>query len=314
MNKFTISALMPIRNGSAYLPSSISYLDANSEFLSEIVVIDDGSSDDTSKILLTWARQNSKVRLLATRGLGLVPALNLGLQNIDSDFVARFDVDDQYSHNRIRLQRELLSSETAVVFTDYEFFSGARRNLGSIPSPVFAPQTSVSLIRQQRTAHPSAIISRDALEEVGGYRLDDFPAEDYSLWLRLAKVGKLVSVPKPLLKYRLSSSSVSANHLQSMQLKRKELLKSIGLNGADVLASLNYLEEFGSSYAEFPDGSIRQFLHVIELKAACELLGLGIPNMTFIGEQIRLFRSLSISCEMGMFGLKTLQRKAFKKL
>ena len=312
MTSYSISALMPVRNGSTYLPASMKCLDANSEFLSEIVVVDDGSSDDTSKLLRDWEGRNSKVNLYRTRGLGLVPALNLGLQNIKSDFVARFDVDDLYSNNRIALQMELVTPETVVVFSDYDIFSGSKKNLGTIPSPVFASETSVSLVRQQRTAHPSALINRAALEEVGGYRLDDYPAEDFSLWLRLAKIGNLISVPQPLLKYRISSSSISSTQARKMYLKRNELLRYIGVNKVDVLASISRLEEFGTRYLDVSQSSNRQFLHLLELQAACELVGARYAKSKLIKDQLKLLASLENALEIAKFGWKTFERKAFK--
>jgi glycosyltransferase involved in cell wall biosynthesis len=312
MSTYSISALMPVKNGEIYLPESIKSINENSSALSEIIVINDGSTDNSSTILNEWAKINPKVSLIETSGVGLVAALNLGLSTTRSDYVARFDVDDQYAGHRIQSQIALLNETTVAIFSDYEIFSSSRSNLGTILSPIFGSETSVSLIKQQRTPHPSVLFSRNAVEAVGGYRSEDFPAEDLSLWLRLSRVGQLRTVPEKLLRYRLSNSSVTFSNQLHMNAKRLELLNSIRVNKPDVLLSLEQLNSGRSSYQNELGGAIRQLLHIRELRMACAQLGIESSKFVFEKNVFHELTSLRELKEVGAFVFKGLDRKISK--
>ncbi len=313
MSKFSISALMPVRNGANYLQDSIKSINANISELSEIVVINDGSTDGTSKILSDWKRVNPKLRVLETTGIGLVAALNLGISVIQSDFIARFDVDDQYAGNRIQFQRTLLSSQTSAVFSDYQIFSGSRNDLGVIPSAIFAPQVSVSLIKHQRTPHPSAIINRIAMSAIGGYRVEDFPAEDLSLWLRLSRVGELKSIPQSLLRYRLSEASITSTQNRQMNSKRLELLAKIGINREDLDIAMEAFNSGQRIYKEQSFASAREILHLLDLKSACNYYGDRHSNLRLNKSVLNAISSFKSFSDLSSIAFKGFERKAYKK-
>lgn len=215
-----ISALLPVKNGEIYLdvllPNILSMLSPGDE----LVVINDGSSDQTKSIIEKFSASDLRVNLINTPGIGLVNALNLGVESAQHQWIARFDVDDQYPKDRLEEQRKLLSNEVSVIFSDYQFISKRGANLGAIYSAVFPLPTVLSLFSSQRTAHPSALINKELLIKCGGYLEQDYPAEDLALWLRLSEFGEIISVPKTLLLYRLSGASISGQSRQA-QLRKK---------------------------------------------------------------------------------------------
>ena len=175
----------------------------------EIVIVNNGSTDNTLKILNNWAKFKSNVKIIDSRKIGLVNALNTGIKAAEKEWIARFDVDDVYPVDRISITKKFLTSDISCVFTDYQLGTESGKELGVIPSAIGADQTYLSLVSNLRTAHPSACFNREAAMDVGGYLEKDFPSEDLSLWLRLTHVGKVISIPKVLLDYRISSQSVS---------------------------------------------------------------------------------------------------------
>jgi glycosyltransferase involved in cell wall biosynthesis len=191
--------------------------------------MDDGSSDGTFEFLKNWAKENSKVRIHNLQSVGLVKALNLGISIAEGDWIARYDVDDRYSPNRIRIQKQLIKSGTVAIFSDYSLHAGSRK-LGQIPSGVNHEAIAISLVRGQRTAHPSALFNKQACESVGGYILDEFLVEDLGLWLRMSQIGELKSVPLELLKYELSSNSITQQNRKLMPAKKAELLRKYPIN------------------------------------------------------------------------------------
>lgn len=221
---------MPVKDGAQFLAASITDIDANVIAGDEILVIDDGSTDETGKILKAWANRNSLVRVITTQGGGIVEALNLGVIEAANDWVARFDVDDRYVESRILEQRKAISNGCSAIFCDYRFNDPKGNNLGVIPTAVNADATVISLLSSQRTPHPGVIFNRKAVLDSGGYRKEDFPAEDISLWLRLAKTGSIISVPQVLLEYRLSKNSVSAQNRLVAKLRTTQLVNEIGIS------------------------------------------------------------------------------------
>ena len=221
---YTLSILMPVKNAAFFLPFSIRNIEENVSANQEIIVVDDASTDGTNEILRNWASKNSSVRIVKGPGTGIANALMSGLKLCSSDWVARFDVDDQYSPNRIQSQLVSIRPDSVAIFSDYKFQSMRGSYSGIIPSAVFPLQTKISLIGARRTPHPVAMFNREAALSVGGYRTDDNFVEDLSLWMRLSDVGELTSVPATHLNYRLTKKSITSSNQTKMKLSRDKLV------------------------------------------------------------------------------------------
>jgi glycosyltransferase involved in cell wall biosynthesis len=272
MNSVTV--LMPVKNGSYFLHDSIQCIEANTIMGDEIIVIDDGSTDETGSILKSWSQQNDMVRVLQNPGNGLVDALNHGVNESSNNWIARFDVDDKYTPDRIFKQRNKISQSVSAIFCDYDFFTPSGNPLGKIPTAIDKSSMVISLISSQRTPHPGALIKKESLLEVGGYRNSDYPAEDISLWLRLAKNGHLISVPEVLLHYRISRNSISALKRIDAQHRTRELFREIGLNKEVVLDGLSNWQDIFENYSKIPLGSERKILFFRDLRNSLEHLDL----------------------------------------
>jgi len=243
-----ITALMPVRNGMKFLGQSRATLDASLSPGDELIVVNDNSNDGTLDFLNEWQAENSQVRVIHNKKNGLISSLQLGVDESDNNWIARYDVDDQYETNRLEVQRKAISSETGAIFSDYTFISDEKLELGTLPSPVESHATSISLINGNRTPHPSVLFSKTAYLESGGYRDSDFLVEDLSLWLRMSRVSKLISVPEVLLKYRMHAQSVTLANQQEMKLKKYSLLQDVGVNDSDIEYSIENLNTIFDSY------------------------------------------------------------------
>jgi glycosyltransferase involved in cell wall biosynthesis len=269
--EISVSVLLPVKNAQLFAENSISDIFRNLGPCDEIIVLDDDSTDNTSFFYRDWEKRDPRVRFIKVQGHGIISALSQGLKEARFDWIARFDVDDRYPRYRLQEQRKLLAEGVAAVFSDYEFISARDEPLGVIPSAVFAPAVSVSLATANRTAHPSVIFNKKMALDAGGYREQDFLAEDLSLWLRISRSGRLVSVPKPLLKYRLHANSVSVKRRPEMLKASREVLNNIGVKRSDVNALLedpvHFLNKYSGMYLEHS----RQLLLVRDLAEACRL-------------------------------------------
>jgi glycosyltransferase involved in cell wall biosynthesis len=273
MQKTTpITLLLPIRNGQNFVAGAISSLSSNCRPEDEILIINDNSTDNSLALLRNWSERNSNVRILNNPGRGLVSALNYGLSVATFDWIARFDVDDKYDSNRLMETKKYIQRDTVCIFSDYKFTTKDGRSLGYMPTAIDENRTYLSLITSQRTAHPSVCFNKTAAIEVGGYIEEDFPAEDLSLWLRMSKCGKIISIPNPFLKYRISSSSVSGN-LRYKSLEKKELLlSSFNFLPGAVEKGLAELEESRIFYSNFTYSQHRYLLHLRDLALICHAM------------------------------------------
>jgi glycosyltransferase involved in cell wall biosynthesis len=265
-HNYSISALLPVKNGAPYLETLLPLILEMLEPSDELIVINDGSTDSTEKIILDYKRIDSRLRSVATEGIGLVKSLNLGVSMSKKFWIARFDVDDSYSILRLQRQREKLEFGVSVVFSDYRFLSGSNKGLGTVHSAVYPNPTAISLVSSQRTAHPSAVINRHKLLMAGGYLEEDFPAEDLGLWLRLSHFGKLISVPQTLLSYRLGKNSISSNNRKAQLSKTRVLINDYS-NWIPLYqqAQLDFKQTV-RDYLALSGGPERVFLHIRELK------------------------------------------------
>jgi glycosyltransferase involved in cell wall biosynthesis len=259
-----ITAILPVRNAASWLPKTFTSVLANLETEDELIVIDDGSTDSSLEIINRLAA-NRDIKVLKGNRKGLVQALNLGLENASHDWIARFDADDFYPSERIKRQRMQITHGLGAIFCDYEILINGKKSLGIIASPVFDFATRISLLRSQRTAHPSVLFDKSLAVKVGGYREQDFPAEDLSLWLRISNFGRLESVPFLGLKYNLNNTSISSTRYGEAKVRSLELVKNA--LDSDFLFDFNIDEVVSTleNYNIVTLGKQRRLLHIYDL-------------------------------------------------
>lgn len=260
-----ISTVLPVKNGEKFISEILNTISLSCRNSDEIIVIDDFSEDKTADIVYDFARTDSRVKLIKNKSDGIVNALNLGIKEASNTWIARFDVDDNYSHKRIEEQRKVVTDKTVAIFSDYCFFSATQSNLGTIPSAVEANSVAISLISSQRTAHPSVFFNKEAVLSVGSYRQQDFPAEDLSLWLRMSRIGEMVSVPMVLLRYRLSGNSITGLKRKEAEGKKNELLQSIWINEENIEIVIDKFNNIIKSYNIYELQNERELLLVRDL-------------------------------------------------
>ncbi|HEX9079530.1 MAG TPA: glycosyltransferase [Desulfuromonadaceae bacterium] len=191
-----VSVLMPVRNEERFLPEALRSLARQTLRDWELIAVDDGSTDGTPALLAGAAREDSRVRLLSSRGQGLVAALNLGLAACRAPLVARMDGDDISHPARLGEQAAFLARHGDIDLVACSFRHFPRHAVGSGMAAYEQWQnrlTGHDAIMADRYVespfvHPSVMFRRHCVEAAGGYRDMGWP-EDYDLWLRLAAAG-----------------------------------------------------------------------------------------------------------------------------
>jgi glycosyltransferase involved in cell wall biosynthesis len=193
-----LSVLLPVRDAARTLGEALASLLAEPGEDIEILVVDDGSRDDSLAVARSLGARDARVRVLERPRLGLVQALDAGASAARGTFLARQDADDISVPPRLRASADFLAAHPDVdlVATRFEMFTdtGAER-LGMTRwaswSNSLATHEDVWRERfvESPFAHPSVTLRVEALRAVGGYHEGDFP-EDYELWLRLLAAGR----------------------------------------------------------------------------------------------------------------------------
>jgi cellulose synthase/poly-beta-1,6-N-acetylglucosamine synthase-like glycosyltransferase len=205
-----ISIVMPFRDAAATLPECIDSIRAQSERDYEVVALDDGSRDASAALVAAWAAGDRRVRLMRPGRVGLVAALNLGLESARAPLVARMDADDIMLPERLGAQRALLEArpELALAATQVELFpaelvrDGYREYVRWQNSCISPDEIAANIYVESPFAHPSVMLRRAAALGLGGYAEGPFP-EDYELWLRMQRAGMAMArVPSVLLRWR----------------------------------------------------------------------------------------------------------------
>jgi glycosyltransferase involved in cell wall biosynthesis len=204
MTPISLSVVIPAYNAQPFLSRAIESALSQTVPPAEILVVDDGSNDDTFKIASAF---RAPVKALKKANGGPASARNLGIQHAHSDWIALLDADDAWLPGKLEEQIKLISSDVALIH------SNARGRLNSILDETTFPQ----LWRRNCILNSSVLLRRDVFVRVGGF--DEDPAligvEDYNLWLRIAASGwKIRGSPKELCIYTPAATSLSRQILR----------------------------------------------------------------------------------------------------
>lgn len=205
-----ISILMPVRNEETFLPQALESIFRQTFTNWELVAVDDHSDDMTPQILAQAAERDPRVRVLKPEARGLVPALNAGLAACRGELVARMDGDDVSHPRRLELQGAFMAQEPDVglVACSFRHFPRSSLKVGMLAYEEWQNRLSgheaimADLFVESPFVHPSVCFRREAVVALGGYHDREW-AEDYDLWLRMARAGvRFARLPQRLFFWR----------------------------------------------------------------------------------------------------------------
>lgn len=209
-----VSIILPVRNGEAFLPEALASIGAQTFTGFELLIIDDGSTDASLAIVREHAARDPRILVVERQHEGVVGTLNAGIALARGRYIARMDADDVALPTRLEKQIAFLDAhpECVAVGSAVELIDQEGEALGDAQYPRTHEEITAALMNAHDHAtlvHPTVMVRRDALQEVGGYRSSRFPSEDLDLWLRLSDLGELANLPDQLLRYRRHKNSVS---------------------------------------------------------------------------------------------------------
>lgn len=192
----TVSVVMPVRDAADTVAQAIASIRQQTFRDWEILVVDDGSTDDSHAIAEAASEADPRIRPLVSPGHGIVSALNHGLTQARGRFIARMDADDVSLPERLAAQVELLEArpDIGVAGCRVRFGGDANASRGYAlhvewSNSLLTPgEIALNRFIESPLAHPSVMFRRELAARHGGYRDGAFP-EDYELWLRWLDAG-----------------------------------------------------------------------------------------------------------------------------
>ena len=205
-----VTVLMPACNAGKYIAEAIHSVLAQSYADFELLVVDDGSSDETPAVVRQF--RDPRIRLLEQKKEGISAALNAGLQAARGIYIARFDADDICLPRRLERQVMFLDGHPAylVVGSDAEYISENGEHLFNFRCTGHTNREIIgNLYRYCPFIHSAVMYRKEAILRTGGYSRHAHNFEDYLLWVQLLKHGKCCNLPEPLIKVRINPSSAT---------------------------------------------------------------------------------------------------------
>ncbi len=211
MDQPQVSVVIPVWNGERYLKQAIESILAQDFADFELIVVDDGSTDDSARIAAGFA-PDRRVKVLKQENAGVVAARNAGLMAAGAEFIAFLDADDIAEPTRLSKQLAYLQAnpKVAVVGSHIACFSDGQGLLRTQEFPAGPARLAEALEKGNPLAQPAVMLRKSMAMAVGGYReAFRFGAEDYDLWLRLAEKHPLDNLPETLTLYRIHPESLT---------------------------------------------------------------------------------------------------------
>jgi glycosyltransferase involved in cell wall biosynthesis len=205
-----VSVIVPAYNAASYIRETLDSILAQTYKNLETIVIDDGSTDDTYKIIENEYRD---VRCIRTDQGGPARARNIGIMNSDGEFIAFLDADDIWRPEKLEKQvKEMVSNpQLGLTFTESGIFNASGISIASLNKRRRLMEGDIvkNIFWKSGVATPSVMVRRSILEEVGYFEEDLVCSEDDNLWMRIAMSAPISLIDEQLVLIRARDNSLS---------------------------------------------------------------------------------------------------------
>jgi len=228
----SVSVIVTCHNEDAYIEQCINSIIAQTEYknINEIIVVNDGSKDNSSKILDKLKQNSVKLNIITTNGIGVSAARNMGIKKVTSDFIAFLDGDDYWKNDKLEKQLKVFNKDPLIGLSYGDFWDFSKKDASDAK---YITVKSLNLENQLRQYFiydapivPSTTICRKKVFETVGLFNEEFKAsEDTEMYLRIIEKWKFFYLKGAYSYKRKRSGQIT--HRQDDLLKNQELIGRI---------------------------------------------------------------------------------------
>jgi glycosyltransferase involved in cell wall biosynthesis len=268
-----VSVVVPTYNRAGTVGETVDSILAQTYDPLELIVVDDGSQDDTAQVMQVYLDKDPRVTYLTKPNGGVASARNVGVGRAQGEFIAFCDSDDIWKPDKLARQIPLFQDPAVtLVYTGVLLLHANGAISPNLRGGYCDGHCFETLLTHNRVACSTAVVRATALnmDDLFDERRDLQGVEDKHLWIRLARKGLIAAVREPLVLYRISPASVSSNEERML---KAELLCLDDLKTRFPPQSKQEEELFQRAYARVNRVYGRNLFTAASYKAARRALG-----------------------------------------
>jgi glycosyltransferase involved in cell wall biosynthesis len=223
---YLLTVIIPVYNGMPFLQEAVDSILSQSYTDFKILIINDGSNDNSFQYLTSLS--DPRIEVIQQDNLGLCRSLNKAVFELtESEFIARLDQDDISLHSRLEEQVNFMKQnpDYACVLSNISRIGVDGREFGYYQTPAKEIIEDYDLQRYGCIVHSTILFRREKFIEVGGYRQELYPVDDFDLLLRFWETSPVAVIKKPLVKYRIHGKASTFSSFWTMETNTRYVLE-----------------------------------------------------------------------------------------
>ena len=203
---------MSVYNDAKYLKEAIESI-LNQTFKDfEFIIIDDGSTDKSSKILDDYVKKDKRIKAIHQKNIGLTKSLNKALKLAQGRYIARMDANDVAYKSRFKTQVKFLQKHPKIglVGNYVDVIDEKGKTMGQLIYPTSDKKIKKELIKKNPFCHPTVMFKKEVTEKTGAYNEDFSVAQDYDFWIRISRYYQTANLPEVLGAWRTRRESITS--------------------------------------------------------------------------------------------------------
>ena len=218
-----IDVIIPVYNGEKFISKAIDSVIQQTLKPAQIIIINDGSSDDTEAIILEYEKKYpGQIKYTKQTNKGPSEARNTGIKNSNADYLAFLDSDDEWETNKLELQMKKFTDSDfpnlGLIYCDYSLINKSGtpfKNKKLHITPKIRGNIYLALIADTKISSSASgvLIKRTCFEQCGLFDPKLRSAEDWDLWLRISQKFQMDFCEESLVKLRIHDNNASKNRI-----------------------------------------------------------------------------------------------------
>ena len=257
MSEPIVSVIMPAHNRAASIGKSIESVLSQTFEDFELIVINDGSADNTSEVVHNYNDPRIKCIDLFKNGQ-ICNALNVGIEESQGRFIARIDDDDIWHSDKLKKQVDFLceNEEYGACFTWVNVVDSYGNHDDDSPiQKLFDERNRIRrdwvrrfFVNANSLCHPSAVFSRKVIQDVGKYNISLLQLQDFDLWIRIVKKYPIYIITERLVDYRWDDSANLSSHSAEAETRTHREFKYVMSRYLDDISDEEFIKVFSADF------------------------------------------------------------------